>query len=37
LVKQWASDFFSISTQDDVYQSLLSNLRQREKLQQAHR
>jgi uncharacterized protein (DUF58 family) len=37
LVKQWASDFFSISTQEDVYQSLLTHLRQREKLQQAHR
>lgn len=37
LAKQWASDFFSISTQDDVYQSLVSNLRQREKLQQTHR
>jgi uncharacterized protein (DUF58 family) len=37
LTKQWSSDFFSISTQDDVYQSLLSNLRQREKLQGLHR
>lgn len=37
LAKQWASDFFSISTQDDVYQSLVSNLQQREKMQQTHR
>jgi uncharacterized protein (DUF58 family) len=37
IAKHLYSDFFSLSTQDDVYQSLINNLQQRAQQQKKHR